>query len=201
MWLQSTSSLGCYFIYLYMWEVCMSKCVECVCICACVWWWLLYIGTWACRDQDSPSVFTIQEPSTLFLKTVLQSETGSPIKLDCMILLRIWVLSPAPTWWLTTICNPRSRASDTFFWPLCVLGMCVVHIHVFRQNTHTNNIRVNKYIFLKNEIQVVVMALLTLREGQTRVDRTNHTFTCWCVGTSGQFRTLPASKQSGEGTG
>lgn len=38
-------------------------------------------------------------------------------------------LFPAPTWWITSVCNSSSTESRTFVWPLWVTGTHTVHMH------------------------------------------------------------------------
>lgn len=38
-------------------------------------------------------------------------------------------LFPAPTWWITSVCNSSSTESRTFVWPLWVTGTHTVHLH------------------------------------------------------------------------
>lgn len=45
-----------------------------------------------------------------------------------LVLQMTWVRFPAPTRWLTTICNSSSRGLDTLFWPGGSLATQVVHI-------------------------------------------------------------------------
>lgn len=46
----------------------------------------------------------------------------------------VWV--PAPTRWLTTIFNSRSRGSNVLFWPSQSPAMHGKHIYKYRQKTH-----------------------------------------------------------------
>lgn len=50
---------------------------------------------------------------------------------------------PAPTWWLTTIYHSCSRGYSAFFWPLPASGMHVTGIHLSRESTHTQGIKIN----------------------------------------------------------
>ena len=48
---------------------------------------------------------------------------------------------PAPTWWLTTVCNSTSRGSSALFWTLYAPGTYMVPRYSCRQNTLTHQNR------------------------------------------------------------
>lgn len=53
-------------------------------------------------------------------------------------------LKPQHTRWLTVTYNSSLRRSDVFFWPPRAPGTHMVHSHIYRQNTHTDGIKIRK---------------------------------------------------------
>lgn len=56
---------------------------------------------------------------------------------------------PSPTWCFKTICNSSSRRSSALFWPLQAPDVQVVHRLACRQNIHTGQIKMKKYLRIK----------------------------------------------------
>ena len=71
-----------------------------------------------------------------FTVLLLGQERSLMVKSTSAALAGIWVQFPAPTWWLTTICNSSSRRPDTFFWTPETQDTKVVPMYSWRQSTH-----------------------------------------------------------------
>lgn len=61
------------------------------------------------------------------------------------MIIRRFVFSPAPMWWLTAVHNAGSKGSDVLFWPLQTSGTHPVQLHTSRTNTHTY--KTNNFFF------------------------------------------------------
>lgn len=133
---------------------------------------------------------------TLWLVAGLLTGTGgSQIKLDCMVLPRSQVLSPAPTWPLRIICNSSCKGFSTLFWPLCVPDMYVVYLHICRQNTHTYKIKISTFLNIK--YQPWPWHCWLRGKGWCCWADTDYTFRCWFGGTFGVLKTLSIPNCSG----
>jgi hypothetical protein len=84
--------------------------------------WCTHPGHWVLPTQNSSDICSqAQQPISMSLW--LLTETWTKIlelwgwRNDFMVL----GLTPAPTWWPTSVYNPSSRRSDVLFWSLCAL--------------------------------------------------------------------------------
>jgi hypothetical protein len=61
-----------------------------------------------------------------------------------VLLPRPQVQFPAPTWWLTMICDSSSRGADALLWLLQAAGMQAEHRNTCKQNTHAHEIKLSQ---------------------------------------------------------